>query len=210
MQRPSDINSDDVTNSENLIGICGDRFLMRNSGPLVYTVRSYRIDLAVFCETAGAPPESGPFYCLCGWTMENLLKNHERFADPVGFMCVQYALNLLDQGIYCHFPRLIGDWRRASPPFLDLRACHAGHGGLSGRPQSILWFVRERWTLPDAESVDWDRCVFSYLRFFLDQYLPAALPELPVAQLLQALVADPDCSELRGLMGLGDIGPVMR
>lgn len=166
----------------------------------------YRSDLAVFCEAVEAPPESGPFYTLCGLTMENLFRKHERFADPVGFMCVQYVLNLLDQGIHTCFPEFKDEWRHESPPFLDLRACHSGHGGFSRSPGSIVWFVRNRWELPEAATINWDQCIGLYLQFFFEQYLPEVLPGLDVARLLKELIGDPDCFELRGLLPTNEHG----
>ena len=175
--------------------------------PIEYFPALYRCDLAVFAGSAEIPLH-GPFGALCGMTVGNLFEPAKRnaFKSASGFLCTQYALNLLDQAVYTYHPSLLSTWRLRVDPFVDIRGCHAGHGGWTHQPRSVLAFARRPSHVPRAQPVELEDELPAYVRFFFFDYLPSVLDaanheSISPTDLLGALQRDPDCNEIGNIMG---------
>ena len=170
--------------------------------PEEYFPRHYSEDIRVFA-IWDVPPH-GPFGVLCGWTLGRLFESGqpEKYADPEGFLCMLWLLNLAHQGIYTYFPIAYRRWLFFSEPFPNLRACVSFHGGLS-TPGSLLLFARSPDYIPGAKPLELDdRRVRAFYQFFFDQYVGKfaqdACEGIPfsLAELLTKLRNDPHCPEV--------------
>jgi hypothetical protein len=138
------------------------------------------------------------------------------FVSPSDFLCCQYYLNILHQGIYTYYREHHAMWRLGGIAFLDLRGCKYGHGGFNTGPAAILRFARDPSYVPDAQPIEIARKQLKqYMQYFFFDYVPSvyrceflqlqpagachaglASPIDP-RELLRRLSDDPDCLELR-------------
>lgn len=139
---------------------------------------------------------------LCGMTLGRLFQPGapNKYADPAGFLCVLYELNLMHQGVYTYFPDDHHRWVSLSEPFPDLRGCPSHHGGVA-TPGSLLRFAEDPSYIPGAESIllQLER-VQDFTHLLFQVYLPtleqiADFAALSSSRLLTRLRADPDASE---------------
>lgn len=139
--------------------------------PDEYFLSFYRADVRVFAKED--VPFHGPFWMLCGRTLGRLFEpgQPEKYADPEGFLCMLWLLNLAHQGIYTYFPSSYWCWRAFCEPFPDLRACAYYHGGIF-TPGHLLSFAKDPSYVPRARSFDLeDNKVRAYFYYFFDEYL---------------------------------------
>lgn len=174
--------------------------------PQRYVDNFYQHDLATI--KTWPTPDSGPFGILCGWSIEDAKKNIEqnRFIY-FGLTC--YGLNLLNQAIFTHQPLAFKFWLKESPPFLDIRKCSHGHGGISS-PRTLhvaLFRMAEN-------QAAFNEISRSYIAYFLtkfieslwlmsdscDEYLQNThvdiVPIFSASKLIEQIATDPDCREV--------------
>lgn len=171
--------------------------------PDEYFPRHYRDDVRVFWGSM-VHPHHGPWWMLCGRTLERLFRSgqREKYADPEQFLCALWLLNLTHQGIRTYFPDVYQQWILFSESFPDLRGCHFAHGGVR-TPGSLLVFARDP-SYIRAKPLELDeRRVRAFLYFFFNRYLGQLTPqdhsgirEFSPAELLGRLRDDPDCPEV--------------
>ena len=171
--------------------------------PHEYFPRHYRNDVHLFAET-DVPPH-GPFGLLCGWTLERLFApgQPEKYADPEGFLCMLWLLNLAHQGMYTYFFNAYRRWLEFCEPFPDLRACPSHHGGLF-TPGHLLRYALVYRSMPGAITLELhEKRVHAFFNFFFNQYLGTLSQQGPYRtlrfspmDLLAKLRADPDCAEV--------------
>jgi hypothetical protein len=177
----------------------------------------YYSDFSLFFGRRAKIPTSHRETALCGMTLGSLFEPEKRarFVSPADFLCCQYELNLLHQGIYTYYREHHPMWLLGSSAFLDIRGCRSGHGGLTTNPGGILRFARDPSYIPNAQPVEiTPKQLAQYTQFFFLDYLPSVyrgdfLPPqsctYPSQQtspidpqgFLERLRNDPNCFELR-------------
>jgi len=165
--------------------------------PDEYFPSHYRDDLRLF--SAIDVPRHGPFGILCGMTLGRLFEpgQPEKYADPEGFLCMLWLLNLAHQGIYTYFPSDYQRWLTVCEPFPDLRGCSSCHGGVC-TPDALLRFARDPSYITLARPFELhDVKVREFFQFFFTKYLGvivqddgAAVNGFSAPELLERLCSD--------------------
>lgn len=183
--------------------------------PSEYFPSHYLIDFDLFTDNAKSSVSHGKA-AACGMTLGRLFESgwRARFISPEDFLCCQYELNLLHQGIYTYFRDVYPHWVIQSHYFAHTRECKSGHGGFTSKPNSILHFARDPSYVPNAQPIELTgNRIREYTHFFFFDYLPAVFrgTYLPLRlcsysigrsqpirpeELLQILKNDPDCREI--------------
>lgn len=173
--------------------------------PEEYFPELYRQDVEVFWRGM-EHPSRGPWWMLCGRTLERLLGpgEREKYIDPELFLYALWLLSLTQQNIRMYSS---GDcyeqWILLSESFPDLRGCHYAHGNVNS-PDSLLQFARDPSYIPRAKPLMLDEArARAFVHFFFHQYLGQLMQPDPdsgrafsPAEMLERLRNDPGCPEL--------------
>jgi len=159
----------------------------------------YPGDLAVF--RGSFPPRHGIAGLICGWTIDNLLAEDRvsGYTSPDRFLCVQYAMNLLNQAIWSYFRTAHLRWINSCAPFLTSR-CAMAHGGIHS-PESILKYAAKPWAREHVRIEISESLLDETERFFIPAYVESLpgmrrvfhLGLISGNALLQHILADKDC-----------------
>jgi hypothetical protein len=139
---------------------------------------------------------------LCGMTLGRVFEpgQPQRYADPAGFLCALYYLNLINQGVHSYFRADHPRWTTLCEPFPDLRGCSVHHGGVSS-PGEIIRFAKSPFYVTGAEPISVSEGLLrAYAVVFFRVYVPAICARerfelLSANALTRKLQSDPDCPE---------------
>jgi len=139
---------------------------------------------------------------ICGANIDNLLapERIKRYRDPERFLCVQYAMNLLDQAIWTYFRKSHPKWLVSCAPFFTSR-CSMCHGGIHS-PESLLLYAANPVTKEHVRL----EIPASLLQEVEEFFIPAYIESLPRMRrlldselisgpaILQHILEDKDCN----------------
>ena len=127
----------------------------------------------------------------------DLKDSQSKLIDIKSFFAVQYALNLLSQGIYCHFRNHHESWLKEQLDFLKITGCHAHYmnGTNMSRPLDMIQILQHnKLQIPKKN-------LHKFVNFFIWNNLSSIRQE----EFCKKLEGDSDCIEIHHLLG-GQLG----